>query len=60
MPIIVITAIMITVMPFAGSGPVYYEVINDIFLTNCASYWWTNILFINNFYPWEFNKVCGN
>ena len=24
----------------------------------CSSYWWTNLLYINNFYPTDFNRQC--
>ena len=25
---------------------------------SCASYWWTNLLYINNLYPWKMNDEC--
>ena len=25
---------------------------------NCAKYWWTNLLYINNLYPWEEVNAC--
>ena len=25
---------------------------------NCNKYWWTNLLYINNFYPWELGNEC--
>lgn len=26
--------------------------------TNCEKYWWTNLLYINNFYPWKLENEC--
>ncbi|KAN0030790.1 hypothetical protein ACTA71_009435 [Dictyostelium dimigraforme] len=37
------------VMPLMGSGPIYYQ-FNSFANNQCSNYWWTNILFINNFY----------
>lgn len=44
------------VMPYLGSGPIwnYYETI----LAPCKTYWWTNALFINNFYPVNYDDKC--
>ena len=25
----------------------------------CSSYWWTNLLYINNFYPWRLQDECA-
>lgn len=43
-------------LPFLGSGPVwnYY----DKLVAPCQNYWWTNILWINNVYPREFDDKC--
>ena len=30
----------------------------DLNADNCAKYWWTNLLYINNFYPWLSEKAC--
>ena len=27
---------------------------------NCEKYWWTNLLYINNFYPWKLSEECLN
>ena len=35
------------ILPYVGSGPLWY--LPDVDL--CEKYWWTNILYINNFYP---------
>ena len=28
------------------------------FEANCEKYWWTNFLYINNFYPWNLGNQC--
>lgn len=33
---------------FLGEGPLWYT--NQL-RTKCDDYWWTNLLYINNFYP---------
>ena len=42
------------ILPYVGSGPVWY--IPDV--ARCEKYWWTNILYINNFYPTTFSDQC--
>ena len=42
------------VLPHVGSGPLWYFV--DV--RNCEKYWWTNILYINNFYPVNILESC--
>ena len=27
-------------------------------IVTCNKYWWTNLLYINNLYPWDTSKVC--
>ena len=34
--------------PFLGEGPLWYGIQKK---TPCHDYWWTNLLYINNFYP---------
>ena len=41
----------ILVAPHLGSGPFWYQWEN--FLEPCRRYWWTNIMFLNNFLPWS-------
>lgn len=42
------------VWPYVGSGPLWY--LPDVH--RCEKYWWTNILYINNFYPTSFSDQC--
>ena len=44
------------VAPQLGSGPFWYQW--DFFLAPCRSYGWTNLLFINNFIPWDVPNVA--
>ncbi|XP_072168994.1 nose resistant to fluoxetine protein 6-like [Diadema setosum] len=41
--------VLIYVLPNLGQGPVWFGVQRTV--NNCHSYWWTNILYINNFHP---------
>jgi len=36
--------------PHLGSGPFWYQW--EDLLEPCRQYWWTNLLFLNNFLPW--------
>ena len=40
-------------MPFLGEGPLWYEMQAG---NPCDKYWWTNLLYINNFYPTTMNN----
>ena len=41
-------------LPHVGSGPLwFFDQVN-----NCEKYWWTNILYINNFYPIAAQDEC--
>ena len=47
-------------MMHLGDGPTYpiaaWE--QSTSYQNCKKYWWTNLLYINNFYPWKMNDEC--
>ncbi|CAL1300170.1 unnamed protein product [Larinioides sclopetarius] len=38
-------------LPHLGSGPVWKETVVDGLTEKCKKYWWTNLLYINNFVP---------
>lgn len=40
---------------FLGEGPLWY---GSQLRTTCDSYWWTNLLYINNFHPFSLLKEC--
>lgn len=57
MPLNIIAMLFVLhALPYIGSGPVwnYY----DTLVKPCGTYWWTNVLWINNIYPREFNDKC--
>jgi len=37
---------------FLGEGPLWHP---EKFAYQCRKYWWTNLLYINNFYPTSFD-----
>ncbi len=39
---------------FLGDGPLWYAMQEE---TPCDKYWWTNLLYINNFYPTSMNNT---
>lgn len=45
----------IQLLPYMGYGPMWSTV--DNYAADCGEYWWTNLLYINNFYP-SFNNHC--
>lgn len=51
---------MTSVYPFLGSGPIYPHFAKEEFVNNCSKYWYTNILFISNFYPDAASLKCGS
>jgi len=40
----------VTLWPKFGEGPLWPEVVRPL-SENCRKYWWSNLLYINNFYP---------
>lgn len=59
-PMIFCTLIALYVMQYVGDGPLYGLVMNSeqSFRKQCERYWWTNLLFINNLYPWALADEC--
>ncbi|XP_022092124.1 nose resistant to fluoxetine protein 6-like [Acanthaster planci] len=43
------------IQPFFGDSPVWYT---NTARTSCEKYWWTTLLYINNFYPQGFASQC--
>lgn len=41
-------------------GPYYPSLswVGSLGYENCAKYWWTNLLYINNLYPWKLQEEC--
>jgi len=44
------------IMPYVGSGPIWNNYLD--MTQTCKSNWWTNLIWINNLYPAEFNDKC--
>ncbi|XP_020892990.1 nose resistant to fluoxetine protein 6 isoform X2 [Exaiptasia diaphana] len=44
-------------LSFLGEGPEWYQLQTK---QPCDKYWWTNLLYINNFYPTSFQGSCMN
>lgn len=45
------------VAPFIGSGPFFPKFQQSVF-RRCDQYWWTGLLYLHNFVPWDSDKVC--
>ena len=41
-----------------GNGPMWRARFGEDSEKNCPKYWWTNLLYINNFYPRKFSDEC--
>ena len=46
--------------PHLANGPVYNQAagVGSAVYDNCVKYWWTNLLYINNLYPWKLADEC--
>jgi hypothetical protein len=59
-PVCAIMAGMMCVYPFLGNEtPLFAYFTSSYFLNNCTNNWWPNLLFIQNFYPWNPSEACG-
>ena len=49
-----------TLTVYLGSGPEWSLVVGEgsANYKACSKYWWTNLLYINNFYPWKLGDEC--
>eukprot|EP00795_Rhopilema_esculentum_P001639 gene1639-16106_t len=48
----------IFIFPFCGDGPLWFEKSKGMEIQNCKKHWWTNLLYINNFYPTSMGNEC--
>ena len=39
-----------------AAGPIFP--LSNVYGEQCSKYWWTNLLYINNFYPWSIQNEC--
>lgn len=42
---------------YMGDGPLYVKSWEPL-LNGCDTYWWSNLIFLNNFVPWNLIDVC--
>ena len=45
------------IMAMVGTGPVFFKY-TDEYAGACNDYWWSHLLFINNFYPFTVDEQC--
>ncbi|XP_074653885.1 nose resistant to fluoxetine protein 6-like isoform X2 [Tubulanus polymorphus] len=53
-----IVMIYATLTGYFGNGPMSPILRESDYVTSCNKYWWTNLLYINNFYPQHEMKQC--
>ena len=56
-PLVFTMGFCIYLMRYLGDGPFYKRSVNKFF-SSCGKYWWPNLFYINNLYPWELEKEC--
>lgn len=57
MPLNVAAMLIVTnALPYLGSGPIWN--FYDTLVQPCQTNWWTNVLWVNNLYPAEFDDKC--
>ncbi|XP_075551279.1 O-acyltransferase like protein-like [Dermacentor variabilis] len=44
-----------SLLPLFGSGPLWHEIMNPL-MRNCAKSWWTNLLYVSNYLPYD--RMC--
>eukprot|EP01137_Pigoraptor_chileana_P009745 Opistho-2@58440 len=47
--------VLFKLMPVMSDGPIWYNVADQ---HSCSEYWWTNLLYINNYYPKDLKSEC--
>eukprot|EP01114_Cavostelium_apophysatum_P007529 TRINITY_DN1963_c0_g2_i1.p1 TRINITY_DN1963_c0_g2~~TRINITY_DN1963_c0_g2_i1.p1 ORF type:complete len:686 (-),score=138.42 TRINITY_DN1963_c0_g2_i1:47-2104(-) len=45
-------------LPYFGKGPFWFQVDTYVSRTECDKYWWTNLLYVNNFVPNNYDETC--
>src|SRR5699024_9635612 len=57
LPSVVGTLCLTILFQYLGTGPLFHRSLTDPYVKPCYDYWWTHVLFINNF--WTPDKmVC--
>ncbi|CAI2387450.1 unnamed protein product [Moneuplotes crassus] len=56
-PLAFVQFFMMFLMRYFGSGPLYWQAWN-FSNKSCNTYWWSNLVFINNFVPWNIMDSC--
>lgn len=51
------TLFALYIVPYLLEGPLIYNY-KSLIVANCNDYWWSNLLFINNFVPWAMFDEC--
>ena len=56
-PIAAVTLFSVSLMKFTAEGPLWNQFAQNG-ADKCKKYWWTNLLFIQNIYPWRLLDEC--